>query len=143
MGRPAYPDATSLVITADSGGSNSARSRLWKWELQRFANRTGLMIVVCHFPPGTSKWNKIEHCLFSFITQNRRGRPLTCLATIISLIGSTRTHTGLWVRAELDPRKYPKGRKIPEEEIARLEIQPESFHGEWNYVIRPRPSRAV
>jgi hypothetical protein len=143
MGRPAYPDATSLMITADSGGSNSARSRLWKWELQRFANRTGLMIVVCHFPPGTSKWNKIEHCLFSFITQNRRGRPLTCLATIISLIGSTRTHTGLWVRAELDPRKYPKGRKIPEEEIARLEIQPESFHGEWNYVIRPRPSRAV
>ena len=95
MGRPAYPDATPLMITADSGGSNSARSRLWKWALQRFAKRTGLLIVVCDSPPGTSKWNKIEHCLFSFITQNWRGRPVTGLATIISLIGSTRTQTGL------------------------------------------------
>jgi len=143
MGRPTYPNATSLMITADSGGSNSARSRLWKWELQRFANRTRLTIVVCHFPPGTSKWNKIEHRLFSFITQNWRGRPLTSLATIISLIGSTRTQTGLWVRAELDARKYPKGRKVPDEEMARLNIQPEPFHGEWNYVIHPKPSRAT
>jgi hypothetical protein len=142
-GATGLPDATSLLITADSGGSNSARSRPWKWGLQRFANRTGLMIVVCHFPPRTSKWNKIEYRLLSFNTQNCRGRPLTSLATIISLIGSTRTQTELWVRAELHPRRYPKGRKVPDEEIARLDIQSESFHGEWNYVIRPRLSTAV
>ena len=98
---------------------------------------------MCHIPPGTSKWNKIEHCLSSFITQTWRGRPLTSLATIISLIESTRTQTELWVRAELHPRRYPKGRKVPDEEMARLDIQPESFHGEGNHVIRPRPSRAV
>jgi Rhodopirellula transposase DDE domain len=143
MGRPVYPNATSLLITADAGGSNSARSRLWKWELQRWANRTGLAIRVCHFPPGTSKWNKIEHRLFSFITQNWRGRPLTSLATIVNLIGSTRTQTGLWVRAELDRGKYPEGRKIPDEEMARLNLTPDKFHGDWNYTIRPRIAKAA
>ncbi|MGI0129310.1 MAG: ISAzo13 family transposase [Thermoplasmata archaeon] len=137
MGRTAYPNATSLLITADSGGSNSTRSRLWKLELQRWANRTGLTIRVCHFPPGTSKWNKIEHRLFSFITLNWRGRPLTSLATIVSLIGSTRTQTGLWVRAELDRGRYPKGRKISDGEMARVQLVPETFHGDWNYTIVP------
>ncbi len=143
MGRPAYPNATSLLITADSGGSNSTRSRLWKLELQQWANRTGLRIRVCHFPPGTSKWNKIEHRLFSFITQNWRGRPLTSLATIVSLIGSTRTQTGLWVRAELDRGKYPKGRKISDEEMARLKVVPDQFHGDWNYTILPKRAKAT
>ncbi|MGI0053364.1 MAG: ISAzo13 family transposase, partial [Thermoplasmata archaeon] len=138
MGRVAYPNATSLLITADCGGSNNARSRRWKLELQRWANRTGLTLGGCHFPPGTSKWNKIEHRLFSFITQNWRGRPLTSLATIVSRIGATRTRTGRWVRAELDPGKYPKGRKISEEEMSGLPIVPDSFHGEWNYAIVPK-----
>ncbi len=137
MGRSAYPQATSVLITADSGGSNSARSRLWKLELQRWANRTRLTIRVCHFPPGTSKWNKIEHRLFSFITLNWRGRPLTSLATIVSLIGSTRTEKGLWVRAELDRGKYPKGRKVSNAEMARVQLVPEKFHGDWNYTIFP------
>jgi hypothetical protein len=137
MGRIAYPRAVSLMITADSGGSNSARSRLWKWELQRFADRTGLTVKICHFPPGTSKWNKIEHRLFSFITRNWRGRPLTSVATIVSLIGATRTTTGLRVRAELDPGKYPEGREISEEEMAKLMVHPDTFHGEWNYTIQP------
>lgn len=137
MGRTAYPGARSLLITADSGGSNSARSRLWKLELQRWANRTGLTIRVCHFPLGTSKWNKIGHRLFSFITLNWRGRPLESLATIVSLIGATRTENGLWVRAELDRGKYPKGRKISAEEMARVRLVPEKFHGDWNYTIFP------
>jgi hypothetical protein len=143
MGRAAYPKATSLLITADSGGSNSARSRLWKLELQRWANRTGLTIRVCHFPPGTSKWNKIEHRLFSFITMNWRGRPLTSLATIVSLIGATRTQNGLWVRAELDRGKYPKGRKVTEEEMAEVQLSPDEFHGDWNYTIRPRTAKVA
>ncbi len=137
MGRPVYPRARSLLITADAGGSNSASSRLWKWELQRFANRTGLTIRVCHFPPGTSKWNKIEHRLFSFITQNWRGRPLTSLAVIVSLISATKTQEGLRVRAELDRKKYPEGRKITDEEMARINLRPGRFHGEWNYAILP------
>ena len=137
MGRPVYPQASSLLITADAGGSNSASSRLWKWELQRFANRTGLTIRVCHFPPGTSKWNKIEHRLFSFITQNWRGRPLTSLAVIVSLISATKTQEGLRVRAELDRKKYPEGRKITDEEMARINLRPGRFHGEWNYAILP------
>jgi len=140
MGRPAYPKARSLLITADAGGSNSPRSRLWKWELQRFADRTGLTVRVCHFPPGTSKWNKIEHRLFSFITQNWRGRPLVSLAVIVSLIGSVRTRTGLRVRAELDKGAYPKGRDVSDEQIARINLRPDEFHGEWNYAIAP-PTR--
>jgi hypothetical protein len=138
MARPAYPNATSLLITADAGGSNSARSRLWKWELQRFADRTGLRVSVCHFPPGTSKWNKIEHRLFSFITQNWRGRPLISLAVIVSLIGATKTRTGLRVRAELDRGAYPKGREVSDEEMAKIDVLPDPFHGDWNYTIVPR-----
>ena len=142
MGRAAYPHATSLMITADSGGSNSARSRLWKWELQQFANRSRLKIHVCHFPPGTSKWNKIEHRLFSFITKNWRGRPLVSVAAIVSLIGAVWTHTGLRVRAEADPGKYPAGRKVTDEEMAHIQLRPDDFHGEWNYTILPRSKRA-
>jgi hypothetical protein len=138
MGKVAYPQATSLMVTADSGGSNSARSRLWKWELQRFADRSGLEIRVCHFPPGTSKWNKIEHRLFSFITKNWRGRPLYSLATIVNLIGATWTHNGLRVRAELDRGKYPEGREITKDQFAQIHLKPDEFHGEWNYTISPR-----
>ncbi len=138
MGRELYPNAKSLLITADAGGSNSARSRLWKLELQRFADDSGLSIRVCHFPPGTSKWNKIEHRLFSFISLNWRGRPLTSLAVIVNLIASTRTQTGLRVRAELDKGKYPKGREISKTEMATINLHPDSFHGDWNYVIKPR-----
>ncbi len=141
MGHPAYRQAKSLLITADAGGSNGARSRLWKWELQRLADRTHLSIQVCHFPPGTSKWNKIEHRLFSFISQNWRGRPLTSLAVIVSLIAATRTSTGLKVRCELDEGRYPKGEKITDDQMATLSIEPAKFHGEWNYRIRPRNKR--
>ena len=138
MGRARYPRATSLMITADSGGSNSSRSHLWKWELQRFADKTGLTVHVLHFPPGTSKWNKIEHRMFSFITLNWRGRPLASLATIVNLIGSVRTQTGLRVRAEIDRGQYPKGRKMTEEEMAQIQLHPDEFHGDWNYTITPR-----
>ncbi len=137
MGRAVYPNARSLLITADAGGSNSASSRLWKRELQRFANRTGLAIHVCHLPPGTRKWNKIEHRLFSFITQNWRGQPLTSLAAIVSLIAATKTQEGPRVRAELDKGKYTGGRKISDAEMARVSLHPDSFHGEWNYSILP------
>ena len=138
MGRPAYPNATSLLITADAGGSNGPRVRLWKWELQRFADRTGLSIAVCHFPPGTSKWNKIEHRLFSHIAMNWRGKPLTSLAAIVSLIGATTTSTGLRVRAEIDKGRYPGGVVVTEEQMAQVQLDPHEFHGEWNYTIRPR-----
>ena len=137
MGRTRYPQAKELLITADSGGSNGARVRLWKWELQKFANATGKVITVCHYPPGTSKWNKIEHRLFSYISMNWRGRPLVSLATIISLIGSTRTKGGLRVRCELDKGRYPKGIKIPDEEMAKINLDRHTFHGDWNYTIRP------
>lgn len=137
MGRPRYREATSLLMTADAGGSNSARSRLWKWELQQLADRTGLTIRVCHFPPGTSKWNKIEHRLFSFISRNWRGQPLTSLAVIISLISATRTSAGLRVRCELDERRYPDGKKIADEQMATIRIRPARFHGDWNYFIHP------
>jgi hypothetical protein len=137
MGQPVYPRAKSLLITADSGGSNGARVRLWKWELQRLADATGLTITVCHLPPGTSKWNKIEHRLFSYISANWRGRPLTSLVTIVNLIAATRTKTGLRVRAEIDKGKYPQGREITDEEMAQIRLRPNRFHGEWNYVIRP------
>ena len=137
MGKPAYPEATRLLITADSGGSNGSRVKLWKVELQLFANETGLEIQVSHFPPGTSKWNKIEHRLFSAITLNWRGKPLVSHQVIVSLIQATKTRKGLKVRAALDQRHYPKGIKITKAEMATLELHPESFHGEWNYTLKP------
>ena len=138
MGRPAYEGADSLLITADAGGSNGSRLRLWKWELQAFANRTGLTITVCHFPPGTSKWNKIEHRLFSHIAMNWRGKPLVSLGAIVSLIGSTRSTAGLRVRSEIDRRHYPSGVVITSEQMAKINLKPHRFHGDWNYTIRPR-----
>lgn len=137
IGRKAYPHATSITITADSGGSNSPRARLWKYELQRLSNETGLTLRVRHFPPGTSKWNKIEHRLFSFISQNWRGKPLLTHATIINLIAATTTTTGLKVDCILDTNKYPTGKKISDEDYATINLQPENFHGEWNYLIKP------
>jgi hypothetical protein len=141
MGRPAYPRATSLLITADAGGSNGPRLRLWKWELQRFADRTGLSVTICHFPPGTSKWNKIEHRLFSHIAMNWRGKPLVSLAAIVNLIGSTRTAAGLRVRAEIDRNHYPKGVVITDDQIATVRLRPHRFHGEWNYTLQPKHAR--
>jgi len=138
MGADCYPRAKELLITADSGGSNSARSRLWKVELQRLADEIGLRIHVCHLPPGTSKWNKIEHRLFCHITQNWRGRPLVSLAVIVSLIGSTKTSAGLQVKADLDLAEYPTGIKVSDDQLAEVLIKPDSFHGEWNYQILPR-----
>lgn len=138
MGRRVYGKAKRLLITADAGGSNGSRTRLWKWELQRLADQTGLSILVCHFPPGTSKWNKIEHRLFSFISRNWRGRPLESLAVIVNLIGSTRTGDGLKVRCELDRGRYPMGQKITDAQIASLNLKYEAFHGDWNYTIHPR-----
>ena len=139
MGQPTYPDARELLITADAGGSNSARARLWKVELQRLADRTGLAISVSHFPPGTSKWNKIEHRLFCHITENWRGRPLTDHETIVQLIGSVRTASGLTVKAKLDTRTYPLGVKVPNADMDNLLLTRAEFHGEWNYTIHPRP----
>jgi len=137
MGRPRYRRARSLLITADAGGSNGARLRLWKWELQQLANRTGLTITTSHFPPGTSKWNTIEHRLFSYISRNWRGQPLVSLAVIVNLIGATRTATGLRVRCEVDRGTYPKGRTISDEQLASLRLTPHRFHGDWNYTIHP------
>ena len=141
MGRSAYPDTPALLITADAGGSNGPRVRLWKWELQQFANRTGLAITVCHFPPGTSKWNKIEHRLFSHIAMNWRGIPLVDLVTIVSLIGATTTDTGLRVRSEVDAGRYPMGVVITDQQMAQIQLEPHAFHGDWNYTIRPRLPR--
>ena len=138
-GQQTYPDARELLITADAGGSNSARARLWKVELQRLADRTGLAISVSHFPPGTSKWNKIEHRLFCHITENWRGRPLTDHETIVQLIGSVRTASGLTVKAKLDTRTYPLGVKVPNADMDNLLLTRAEFHGEWNYTIHPRP----
>jgi len=137
LGKTAYPYAKSLTITADSGGSNSARGRLWKLELQKLADRTGLQIVVCHFPRGTSKWNKIEHRLFSFISHNWRGKPLIDYATILNLIASTTTSTGLKVYARLDETDYPKGVAVSDAEMARVNLTRHDFHGDWNYTITP------
>ncbi len=138
MGKAQYPAATELLITADGGGSNGYRLHLWKVELQGFADATGLAITVCHFPPGTSKWNKIEHRMFSEITKNWRGRPLESHETIVSLIGETRTATGLRIRAALDENRYPTGRKVSPEERAQVQLEAAPFHGEWNYTLRPR-----
>ncbi|MGH2361339.1 MAG: ISAzo13 family transposase, partial [bacterium] len=138
IGSKAYPRAKSLLIVADSGGSNGTRVRLWKWELQRFADATRLTVHVSHLPPGTSKWNKIEHRLFSFITHNWRGRPLLTHATIVKLIANTRTATGLKVDCILDRRRYPDKVRVTDEQMATIRLVPESFHGDWNYSIRPR-----
>lgn len=138
LGRRRHGQATRLLITADSGGSNSSRSRLWKVELQKLSDETGLEIEVCHFPPGTSKWNKIEHRLFCHVTRNWQGQPLESYEIVVNLIGSTTTNSGLKVFAELDPSKYEKGRKVTDEEFAQVNIKPSRFHGEWNYVIRPK-----
>ncbi len=137
LGKQRYPHAKELVITADAGGSNSYRIKLWKVELQKLANATGLRITVCHFPPGTSKWNKIEHRLFSFISTNWRGKPLVSHKVIINLIAATTTSTGLKVYARLDDRPYPKGVEVSNEELAAVNITRHPFHGEWNYSIDP------
>jgi hypothetical protein len=137
MGMPRYPRARSLVVTADGGGSNGYRLRLWKLELQDLVEELGFPITVCHLPPGTSKWNKIEHRLFSFITQNWRGKPLITHQVVVSLISATKTKTGLSVRSRLDERVYPKGRRVSDAQLARVNLEPHSFHGEWNYTIHP------
>jgi hypothetical protein len=138
MGQARYPKATHLVITADGGGSNGSRVRLWKLKLQTLADELGLTITVCHLPPGTSKWNKIEHRLFSFITQNWRGRPLVSHQVIVELIAATKTKQGLTVRAEIDPNQYPAGIKVADHEMAAINIKRHDFHGDWNYTIAPR-----
>ncbi|MHB8358916.1 MAG: ISAzo13 family transposase [Thermoplasmataceae archaeon] len=138
MGKKRYPDAKRLMITADGGGSNGSRVKLWKIELQKFATETGLEISVCHFPPGTSKWNKIEHRLFSFITKNWRGKPLVSYEVIVNLIANTRTEKGLRVECSIDLDEYEKGIKISKEEMLKLNMIPDEFHGEWNYTISPR-----
>ena len=137
MGRAVYPQANRLLITADAGGSNGPRLRLWKVELQKLADETGLRIAVCHFPPGTSKWNKIEHRLFSFISQNWRGKPLISFEVIVNLIAATTTAKGLKVHAELDDRSYPAGTQIDDKELADVRLKRDRFHGEWNYEIQP------
>lgn len=137
LGSKIYLKPKKLLITADCGGSNGNRVRLWKVELQKLSTKLNLPIQVCHFPPGTSKWNRIEHRLFSFISQNWRGKPLISHAVILNLISSTETTTGLKVRCELDPKSYPKGIKVSDEELATVNIQPDKFHGEWNYTIFP------
>jgi hypothetical protein len=137
MGAAAYPRATTLVITADGGGSNGYRLRLWKLELQRLVDELGFPVTVCHLPPGTSKWNKIEHRLFSFITQNWRGKPLITHQVIVSLIAATTTTSGLSVRSRLDARRYPKGRRVSDAQLACVHLKPHAFHGEWNYTIHP------
>jgi hypothetical protein len=137
MGRGVYPRATDLLVTADGGGSNGSRSRLWKLALQGLADEVGLRITVCHFPPGTSKWNKIEHRMFCHITENWRGRPLISRSVVVNLIGNTRTKAGLKISAELDTNSYPTGLKVTDAEFATIKIKPSKFHGEWNYTISP------
>jgi len=139
LGRERYPNAARLQITADCGGSNGNRTKLWKVELQKLADDTSLEIAVCHFPPGTSKWNRIEHRLFSFITMNWRGKPLVSLETIINLIGATKTRSGLEVYARLDDGTYPDKIKIPDSEIKAVNLHGDEFHPEWNYTIKPKP----
>lgn len=138
MGKGRYPRARSLMITADAGGSNGVRSKLWKICLQRLSNALGLILHVSHFPPGTSKWNKIEHRLFCYLTNNWKGKPLTCYRTIVSLIAGTRTTTGLKVKAAIDTNEYETGVKISDEELDALNIRVEDFHGDWNYIVMPK-----
>ncbi len=137
MGRATHPDARRLLVTADAGGSNGRRNRLWKLELQRFADETGLEVSVCHFPPGTSKWNKIEHRMFCWITENWRGRPLVSREAVVELIANTTTREGLSIKAELDANRYPTGVKVSDVELAGVRIRRSRFHGDWNYVILP------
>jgi transposase len=141
LGRKRYPQADRLLITADSGGSNSPRTRLWRWALQQFANQTGLKIELCHYPPGTSKWNKIEHRLFCHITRNWQGVPLETMAIVVKLIGSTRTEQGLEVHAWLDETQYAKSKKVSDADLVEVRIRRDSFHGEWNYQILPTDSQ--
>jgi Rhodopirellula transposase DDE domain len=138
MGAPLYPEADRLLVTADAGGSNGYRPWLWKVGLQQLADAIGLAISVCHFPPGTSKWNKIEHRMFCHITKNWRGKPLLSQAVVVNLIGSTKTKAGLHIRAELDANAYETGIEVSDEEIAALRIERDAFHGEWNYTISPK-----
>ena len=138
MGRERYPEATRLLVTADAGGSNGYRLRLWKWELQKLADETGLEIAVCHFPPGTSKWNKIEHRLFSAITMNWRGKPLISHEAIVKLIAATTTRTGLRVRSAIDTNSYPAGVSVSDADMKTLYLEADPFHGEWNYSLLPR-----
>lgn len=139
MGKNSYPDATELLVTADGGGSNGSRTRLWKLQLQQLADETGLSITVCHFPPGTSKWNKIEHRMFAHITENWRGRPLISREVIVNLIANTTTRKGLRIQAELDEGKYQTGIKVTDEQMSELNIHRAAFHGnDWNYTIKPR-----
>ena len=138
MGKKRYKKPKRLLITADSGGSNGHRNRLWKYELQRLADQTGMIIEVCHYPPGTSKWNKIEHRLFCHITRNWRGVPLESLQVVVSLVGSTRTAEGLEVHCHMDENESPKGRKISDAEMTNIKIKRNAFHGDWNYEIKPR-----
>jgi hypothetical protein len=141
MGKTAYPQASTLLITADGGGSNGSRVRLWKLELQRLADETGVAIAVCHFPPGTSKWNKIEHRLFSFIRQNWRGKPLVSHEVIVNLIAATTTKTGLQVVCQLDQHSYPVGLKVSQKAMEEINLRRDPFHGEWNYTILPSPRK--
>ena len=143
MGRYAYPDATELLITADGGGSNGCRTRLWKLELQQFANESGLRLTIAHYPPGTSKWNKIEHRMFSHITENWRGRPLESLETVVNLIANTTTSKGLRIKAALDARSYADKIRVSDADLTTVNIKPNTFHGDWNYAISPVPSPAV
>jgi len=138
VGRPAYPGAEELLILADAGGANSSRSRLWKVSLQALADTLGLRISVCHFPPGTSKWNKIEHRMFCHITQNWRGRPLLSRAVVVSLIGNTTTEAGLRIQSALDSNSYAKGIEVSDEELAAVQLKKDKFHGDWNYTISPK-----
>jgi len=138
MGSPLYPQATTLLITADSGGSNGSRRRLWKVALQRLADELGIGISVCHFPPGTSKWNKIEHRMFSHISLNWRGQPLTSLDVIVNLIAHTTTQQGLYIEAALDTNPYPTGIVVSDQDLATVNLKRADFHGDWNYTITPR-----
>ena len=138
MGRKTYKDSEKIFINCDGGGSNGSRNRLWKVELQKLSNDLGMSIHVSHFPPGTSKWNKIEHRMFSFITKNWRGRPLLDRATVVNLISSTTTRTGLTISARLDENEYEKGIKISDAELNELNLLKNEFHGEWNYQINPK-----
>lgn len=140
MGRVSYPQATHVLVTADCGGSNGYRVRLWKVALQGLADETGLQISVCHFPPGTSKWNKIEHRMFCHISTNWRGKPLTSHEVVVNLIGNTTTREGLHIQAELDTNGYPKGKKVTNAEVNSINLRRALFHGEWNYRISPKYS---
>ena len=143
MGCVSYPAAGRLLITADGGGSNGSRNRLWKWELQQFADEMGLRVSVCHFPPGTSKWNKIEHRMFCHITENWRGRPLVSREVVVNLIGHTTTQSGLAIRSELDENSYPTGQPVTAEQMESLSLKRDKFRGDWNYSLRPRETQVI